>query len=57
MLTTSSAPPAACTAMGPLGLQASSQMVTPTRTPPMTYSSSGSVRSPGVKYRASSNTA
>ena len=43
MFTTSSAPPAAWTAIGPFGLHASSQMLTPTRTPPITYSSSGSV--------------
>ncbi len=36
MLTTSSAPPAACAAIGPFGLHASSQMLTPTRTPAMT---------------------
>ena len=47
MFTTSSAPPAACCAIGPCGLQASSQTLTPTRTPPTTYSSSGSL--PGVK--------
>jgi hypothetical protein len=33
MLTTSSAPPAACTAIGPDGLHTSSQTVTATRTP------------------------
>ena len=40
MLTASSAPPSACTASGPSGLQMSSQMLIPTLTPPMTYSSS-----------------
>ena len=34
MLITSSAPPAAWAAMGPTGLNASSQIDTPTRTPP-----------------------
>ncbi len=33
MFTTSSAPPAACVMIGPLGLQASSQIVTATRVP------------------------
>ena len=38
MLTTSSAPPAAWAAMGPVGLKASSQIDTPTRTPPTSTS-------------------
>jgi hypothetical protein len=47
MLTTTSAPPAACTAIGPVGLKASSQIDTPTRTPPT--STSGVVDVPGAK--------
>jgi hypothetical protein len=47
MLTTSSAPPAAWVAMGPLGLKASSQTDTPTRTPPT--STSGESPVPGAK--------
>ena len=42
MLMFSSAPPAACSASGPNGLQMSSQIEIPTFTPPITYSSSGS---------------
>ena len=42
MLMFSSAPAAACSASGPNGLQMSSQIDTPTLTPPITYSSSGS---------------
>ena len=47
MLTTSSAPPAAWAAMGPVGLKASSQIDTPTRTPPT--ATSGDVPEPGAK--------
>ncbi len=47
MLTTSSAPPGAWSAIGPFGLHASSQIDTPTLTPAIAYSSSGSM--PGVK--------
>ncbi len=54
MFTTSSAPPAACVAMGPVGLHASSHTVIATRTPPTTNSGPSSVD--GVKYRGSSNT-
>ena len=54
MLTASSAPPAAWAAMGPVGVHTSSQIDTATRTPLTTNSDPGS--SPGVKYRASSNT-
>ena len=57
MLTLSSAPPAACTASGPNGDQMSSQIDTPTLTPAISYSSSGSLSVPGVNVRASSNTA
>ena len=49
MLIASSAPPSACTDSGPSGLQMSSQMLMPTLTPPITYSSSGSVSLPAVK--------
>ena len=41
MLTISSAPPAACAAIGPVGLQVSSQIDTPTRTPPTPTSGEG----------------
>ncbi len=49
MLMFNSAPAAACTESAPNGLQMSSQIEIPTFTPPMTYSSSGSESSPGVK--------
>ncbi len=55
MLTMSSAPPAACVTIGPVGLHASSQIVIPTRTPPTTKSGPSTVD--GAKYRCSSNTA
>ena len=47
MLTTSSAPPAAWLAIGPVGLKASSQIDTPTRTP--ATSTSGDAPVPGAK--------
>ena len=47
MFTTSSAPPAAWAAMGPAGLNASSQIDTPTRTP--ATSTRGESPSPGAK--------
>ena len=47
MLTASSAPPAAWAAIGPVGLQMSSQIETATRTPLTTNSEPGS--SLGVK--------
>jgi hypothetical protein len=43
MLMLSSAPPAACWASGPVGLHTSSQMLMPTFTPPISYSSYGSL--------------
>ena len=43
MFTTSSAPPAACVMIGPLGLHASSQIVTATRTPATTNSGPSTV--------------
>ena len=49
MLMFSSAPAAACSDNAPNGLQMSSQMEMPTFTPPITYNSSGSDASPGVK--------
>lgn len=49
MLMLSSAPPAACCASGPVGLHTSSQMLMPTFTPPISYSSYGSLASPAVK--------
>ncbi len=54
MLTTTSAPAAACSAMGPSGTQESSQTDRPTVTP--LISTSGSPPSPATKYRCSSNT-
>ena len=54
MLTISSAPAAACSAMGPNGTQESSQIERPMVTP--ATSTSGPLPSPAVKYRCSSKT-
>ena len=54
MLTTTSAPAAACSEMGPNGTHESSQMDSPTTTP--LISTRGSRPSPGTKYRFSSKT-
>jgi hypothetical protein len=42
MFTASSAPPAACAAIGPVGVHTSSQMETATRTPATTNNDPGS---------------
>ena len=54
MLITSSAPAAAWAAIGPEGLQASSQIDTPTLTPPIP--NSWVAPPPAAKYRCSSKT-